>query len=349
MYAIPHVYLEIDGNKYYDYSLFNYTYEPSSYITPETFSIQKMLRDKLRFNLKDYIDESLCPPRGSKIHVVPKSKYAMNDIRRNYTIKRSSDAADYVVVPPLRDNDSVYSSVYYRLGIFPSCKTIVTGPYSYNMSKEEFITYVKTNAPELDTTEMVYVENQVTLYTFPISIYKAILDGNYDRNKMVLESNIDVSADTELTVDVLRLVYHTGLVSVYEKDARDNFLLQMNVMNNYNWRSYIGAVSLVMDLLYRKRGIAEWLKNRKSTLPKQILDIYEQVNNNLEFSNEKDFRLAQEFIADLMNIKGTVYTPFSILCQKMNEISLYTIEFESLFSDVVRIKPKEYNAQSISN
>ena len=328
-----HVYIEIDNNKYYDYSLYS---DEEYYIDGDYDFYVDLTTDRRLEELDGLIDPTIFPAEDSKVYLAPNLPVAIDDIRKHYTIKRGMDNGEYNVFAK-RVNASWYAGHIYSVGVFPKIKAIV---FNTDFTpKEKIFRRAQTFFTNISESDMIYKDIVGEIRGYKNSLaYKALLDGAYT-NPCIEYRQLNLNSENELTSDVLELFYRTATKSVYDIDAKKNFLIQINVLNQHNWREYPGTVSYLVNVLCC-RGVGSYIKRhlcQYSKTVKEILSLPMQV-----FANEKDFLLARTFVAGLLNINNTKFVSATDLIDKINEYGISLAGFSRLFDNIVRITPKEY-------
>ena len=156
--------------------------------------------------------------------------------------------------------------------------------------------------------------------------------------------NLNLNSENELTLDVLRLVYQTGIVSVYMDDAVKNFAIQLNVLNQHNWREYPFTTRLVINEMCDSKSCRcarDEVHRMKSQNSKVIKELISLPYIDLCDASDKDFNMAREFVASVMGIGNCKYASEEDFRKKLDNVNLSINTFLQLFNATVQIKPKE--------
>lgn len=347
MLKLNHAYLSIKDNDYFDYDLYVWETsikEPDS----EYYVIDEHLADRFKYEHDFFVKSTIRPPKQSTIYITPKMPYPIEDIRNNYKIKRTPDTADYNVIGPLdfwqRGQNTVY---YYAVAIFPSLHSIyVKTNDNSGLTPGELYKEALVCLPNADFNDMIFHKFQYWERFFihtGDTIYKKVLDGTLMK-PCVPWNNLDIAGQNPLTNDILNLVAKTGEVLRYEKDAEKNFIMQLNVLNQHNWREYPGTIAMLfLELMkYKSKpaNVYAEVKGHISTYSKVIKELL--THKYVVFQSEKDEEFARQYIDSLLNIGDCKFATMSELKRKLESINLSQNTFDQLFNSIVRITPKKY-------
>lgn len=350
---IPHVFFEKDGQLFSDFTLLTDTHSgnfgngTAAIVSPEVH--KKLLSPDSGFYSKIVV------PQKSAITMATPYKYAAQDLRNNYKLKRSLDACDYNVfsTEDIRDYRSNYFSNVY---VYAPMKLIVAILDNYNHTQ---------NYPEMAVRQMAYdyfgrreqavpdnffiAENhfdriELRQLAYSSEAWGKLLDGSL-KKPCVLDSMLQLNTSNKLSVDILKMIYTIGN-KVWSIEAEKNFLVQLNVLNQYDWRCKKGTVACLLTMLNYKQGssynrsIFSEIMTHPSRYPKQIKELIECVRNG-SFEDDKDRELCTEFLCDLLKIKtdGMIVRMSEYINKSYDNHVPWTVMYE-LFSPVVRIMPK---------
>lgn len=292
--------------------------------------------------IKSLLDLSIHPKKGETIYVAPDCPYASNDIRNNYTIKRNIDSATYNVFSPLSQNGRrIYA---YGYGVAANKKKIVLFDRTKIFTHLDCSAIIQDPNIKKDDYEIYpYVNNRFTIFRIVKynDAFVQLLSKSLTKPCIYYE-NLDISTKQELTLDNLLLVYNTGKVHSRNKDAVDNFVLQLNALNQFNWREYPGTVGMVLgNILVRERGVRNHVSNKISTFPKQVQNIIKCSRGN-PFSTEKDFNMAKQFIYNILKSENIVFSSMSDLEQHLEGACISLDLYNKFFNTTVKITEKKY-------
>lgn len=335
---VEHAFLELDGQKYYNYTLLllGHAYGRGD-IAHTTLVVNRAVRDKLK-TLDGLLDPVPRPPKRTSIHLVSGSVIAVEDVRKNYILKRDADAGDYNVFSPLtRGSLKRFSPAV--IALFPSYNLIVAGKDT--ITAAQALAEAKAENPDIVAADLDYRQVKAdSLDCFNVSTAYADLLAGKLKKPCISYTQLDLNAPNELTVDVLTLVYNTGKLWEYDNEDRKNFLIQVNVLNQHNWREYPGTVSMLFGSMLKYAGVANSVASHISSCSKTVKEIMSCTNR--PFAGEKDFNLARDFVNSLLNFGGCRYTTLEQLEEKLHSIRLSRQYFSMLYNDMVRITPKTF-------
>ena len=294
----------------------------------------------LDVGLTTLLDMKTLPPKGSNVYIAPNCPLAMDDIRNNYTIKKKPDTGDY----------NVFSSINTRRTWEINTAIIVQKLHSVIFltqrnvtSNVDAVTIAKATLAETVSEEDVHLINSISSLYFGkgCDAYTQLLEKKYKKT-CVYYKNLDINSAVELTLDSLMLVYNTGKVQSRSKDAVDNFVLQLNALNQYNWREYPGTIrALLTEILPNECGVRNYVSNTISKFPKQVKGLI-QNHFNLEFHSKKDFDMCKEMIETILGSKDIRFCTYADLKDHLDEKHISTNLYNTFFNMVVKITEKEY-------
>ena len=355
-----HAYFNIKGVDYFDYTLYangkmHHTrwreddFDPNEKFGDDYFVADEAIVGKLE-KLKDFTDATIKPPKKSNIYITPNMPYPIEDIRNNYNIKRVPDSGAYNVFCPIKiscNNPYLYG---YTIAIFPSLKAAYVRK-AHDGEKRPEVIYKEACVfiPNADYGEMILdIHDFWTRYQVVAkqSAYKALLDKTLTK-PCVPWTNLDISGQNQLTNDILTLVKKTGEVYYNNKDAEKNFVMQLNVLNQHNWRDYPGTIAMLfLELLWKDRGSIYFeVRQHSSKYSKAVKQLLFH-RDGVKFKDEKDLNFARNYIDSLLDVGQCRYVSVSNLQCKLAEINLSQKTFEKLYNTIVRITPKEFKEKS---
>lgn len=336
------IYMRLNGVDYYDYDVIltetpwrlRHIKDLSNYTV-----IDKNVEKDLE-NITSLLDMQCVPQKGSSVHIVPDCPYALNDIRNNYTIKRSIDTADFNVFSEYSKTNSIWiiKPEYY---ILPNLKTVIifNGQRNYKASLQVASAILGKNITEED----------VILSADSFSIYASISNGYFKLLKKELTKpcvyykNLDINSSLELTEDALQLVYASGKVQSRQDDSVNNFILQLNMLNQHNWREYPGTVNLLLNnILPGCCGVRNYVHRKLSQFPKQIKPFFSSYGKDLTFKNEKDYEMSKRLIYSILCSENIHFTTCDTLLNKLREANIDLDIYNKFFKTTVKIDEREY-------
>jgi len=355
MNKIKHVYLHINNKFYEDYTLyaqhaFNNSTEKMVAKWKNCISIDPETKRELK-NIAQYTDATIFPKKNSSLYVAPGIPYPLDDIRRNYTIKRTPDTGDYNIISPLKSS-SIGFFIKNSLAIFPERKEMVELSDWYSSVNERHTVYKQAliAIPDADYEEMV-VETEDAHSYISMNIlhdaiaYKMLLDKAFTK-PCVAYTHLDVAGQNPLTLDALKLVYRFGSTSRFSKDAEENLILQLEALNQTAWRNYKGTINLLFIQMYRKSTTAFYklITEPDSNLNKVVRNFKAEFSNvkaHLPFCSKEDFLLAQDYVKDVLTLgEGSKFVTIQSLYDKLYNNFIPLECFLQLFDNIIRISPK---------
>lgn len=286
-------------------------------------------------------DQALKPKKGSSLYVAPKSDVALDDIRRNYTVKRKVDGGDYNVISV--KNIRYYSSYEVDIAVFPSAGV------AYAEHTRSWFSYDKTSLYQRARAVIPDVRYDGMVSSHRIFL-KRLLHRYDDIGKVlsgtkkpwVTVSALDLNGSIELDYDRIYQVYLAGEIGNRATEERmNNMLTQLNILNNCNWREYPLTMNLLRSALMQSSTYYK-IVSHKSSYPKQIQNILERHDWSKNNTSEKDYNLALKFMNMLLNMHGTVFTDLASYTDKTYSFSRADWFMDIFYSKMIRIKPKTY-------
>ena len=332
MMKIPHASMEYNGVNYVDYTLYTDQLEwrwqganENSLCLESDFA--ENFTDGTK--LKKLCNPTFRPQKGDAIFVAPGCPYANEDIRKNYTIKRNPDTGVCNVFSSMKDQGSGVR-LYGKVLIMPDRKAIFMSANNPLLLANTFFAN--------DPSEMIDCGNKqywFRKYNVP-SVYFSLLEGKLT-TPCVYYDQLDINSENKLTLDTLRIVYETLRTSVHIQDSEKNAVIQLNVLNQHDWRNYQGTIAVMLEMLRKKGGIGRAMMNTKSRYSKPVKELLSCTS--LNWQNDDDRHMSTEFVSSLLGITGQKFVRPSDLIRKTEEIGLSLSTFDSIFYTIVKIKP----------
>jgi len=349
---IQHVFFEKDGQLFSDFTLLTDAYSGDLSKDTATVVSQEVHKKLLSPNSSFY--SKIVVPQKSAITMATPYKYAAQDLRNNYSLKRSLDAGDYNVFS-IEDIKRYISNYAENVYVYPRMKLMVAVYRQYNhtanyaemavrqMTKSYFEQQEKPMPDDFFIPENYISELELRQLICSSEAWGKLLDGSL-KKPCVLDSMLQLNTSNNLSVDVLKMIYTVGN-KVWSKEAEKNFLIQLNVLNQYDWRCKKGTVACLLTMLNYTQGrynrsIFSEITTHPSRYPKQIKELIECARNG-SFEDYKDRELCTEFLCDLLKIKtdGMIVRMSEYLNKCYDNHVPWTAMYE-LFGPVVRIMPK---------
>lgn len=330
-------YFEINGNRYYGYDFY---VRSDSGISPQEYDIvvNEPVKDRLR-TLEGLLDENYVPDDGAEIHVVPDCPICMDDIRKNYRIRRSPDRGKCNVFSPYRKGVR-WSRSAGMTGIIPSLKVIVCDT-QYNANKDTLNALIRSmvpNAVGIGPDQIIYVSNRVFYMGLRISdAYIWLLDGAL-RTPAISYKKLRLCHGNLLTPDALFMFYQAGMRNKYDANAERDFIMEASALNQTDWRDYPGTLSLLMnEILKRGDIIKEVVCRTKSTLPKAIRELLSVRPS--DYAGSEDRKMASALVQEILDIREEKFTDIETLFGTMASKGISFQTFKSFYRNMVRIQP----------
>lgn len=291
-------------------------------------------------NIDNRLDQNFKPNSGDPLHIVPDCKYSIADIRNNYQIKRDFDAGVYNVFSPLEYPRS--SFWVERTVVIPSKKHIVL--LTDCTSNENAFYVAKSIFQDLRAEDCIFYGSHMPLIgTKKLRPYLPLLLGTA-KKPCISYKKLEFNTN-ELTSDVLMLVKKCGGVDKCCPDAEKNFLIQLAVLNQHNWRDYPRTI-MNMFSTFGYGTIKEEVFNHPSKYPKYVNEMYNMTRATRPVYTEKDFNLSREFYANVLDIKSdTMFVDTLALQHKLNNVGISLYDFEQIFNLTTRITPRKYDQE----
>lgn len=331
---IKHAYIEYDGTVYRDFLLeanvpsWRYDTDGKGLCLEDNVAANFTSETKL----KQLCNSGFKPNKGDAIYVAPKCPYASEDLRKHYKIKRAPDTGVCNVFHPVSTGYHTY--IYGHILIIPKLKVIFLADNPTEYAKG----ILGDNLERYG--ELVGGDNETNFwfrkYIDISDVYISLLNGTLIK-PAVYYTDLDINSSNQLSLDTLRLVYETLKVSPYESDAEKNAVIQLNVLNQYDWRKYPGTISIMNEILKNNSCVGRDMIKTKSRYSKPIKELLSCPSYS--WKSAADRHLSTEFISSLLNITGEMFVRPSDLIKKLNDLGLSLNSFDCIFHSVVKIKP----------
>ena len=327
------VFIKIGGNSYFGYKGYvfaNGDYYLKRYCEPGLIITNRSVTDMFTEDHIDaYLDDNFVLKSGDPIHVVPDCKYAINDLRNNYQIKRSFDAGVCNVFSPLK-----YPAIamwIQRVAIIKRYNAICFFADRDNMYITDAIREMHKVFPDLTIADVLLLDHQdcnSIICTKKLKNYLPLLL-NTAKNPCVSYKKLEFNTN-ELTSDVLMLVKKCGSVDRYSPDAEKNFLIQLAVLNQHNWRDYPRTIMNMFSTI-GYGTIKDEVFSHPSKYPKYVNEMYDMSRASRPKYTEKDFNLSREFYANVLELKSdTMFVDTLALQYKLNNVGISLCDFEQI-------------------
>lgn len=288
------------------------------------------------------------PPKGSTIYMMPNCPYSIDDVRKNYKIKRTPDGGDYNVFNPINKLKCSVEECL-AIAIVPSRKAVIMSGECIR-DLDSFIRYhVFAFCPGISEEDIIVKNYQPynghVFYIYDnvgLGVVKDILDGNLTK-PVITYKQLNVNSDNELTLDTLNILMRLASVSQTEKDAKTNFLNQLYLINQCNWREYRATIGLVMYQLQKRYG--KWTASGQvlATPSRYGKSVQEMIRQQIcDPVSEKDMLMGQQIINEILKLGDVKFPPFSKLASKISVNYLHSSIIERFYNVITKITPKEF-------
>lgn len=276
-----------------------------------------------RYNNGAFVRRDVLPKPGDKLFVAPGCPLAIDDIRKNYVIKRDPDAGDF----------NVFSKI--NLAEIHKCDL-------YIHRNKYYVTLTRSDSLKFEASHSAFFRKAARIY--PISKrYKSIIELiNGDLNKpCITPMDLDISGKIPLTSDALRLAYIAG-DKAPSPEAKSAFLMQLESLNQTNWREHIGAIVQFRNLFRGKTQGYQVLTSSLSTLPKSIQEMVRRMSEwSTRAQDEKDAEMIKDLIYSIVGInEDQVFMSFDSFYDKIF-LPLSTNNRNLAFDVIVMVRKKK--------
>lgn len=334
-------YFIVDGVKYYNYNLYSNQegWQPAD---QTNFVVNLQLWRKMADLTCDELDFSFRPTQGDKVNMVPPCILPIDDVRKNYAIKRGLDTGTCNVFSP--KNQSSYCSVWANYMIVPKVKSVFL-VYGYgSLNKTKLLYMFRQQFPNekgLDVAnECIFQENTSVYFYNDYDPFRRLFDGTLTK-PCIPYTSLSLNSNLELTLDALYLVYKTGKETEPRNKNIPNFVVEINALNNYNWREYPGTLSLLMNSLLNKpsstKNDVSGCSSRYSKAVKNLVKVPVS-----ECISEKDFNMAKALINTVMEIGDKKFVKYEDIVTKLVQTNLSMQEFAKYYKTITKIEQNEF-------
>lgn len=325
-------YFEIDGVKYYDYDIFiNYDTRrkvPDYCINVDVFDLLKS---------GTLLDNTISPAEGSDIYVATDCSIPIEDLKAHYNIKRNEDTGDFNVFE--LSSDFKLRTYAEGLIIFPSNKCIFTDIQDH--TEGQMFELAAKIFPNIVTSDAVVVRRCTTIIWPDDSKgnYPLLLKGSLNK-PCIPVSSLNVTGNNKLTLDVLWLAYLTATSRSDFKRNMNNFIIQLNVINQCNWIEFPGTMAVWNEVI-RYTSLVNNIDRRRTQFPKVVRRLIPSQIERVQFTSNEDRKLAQDFVARVLNLPADpIFVSMSKLETILRKYDLTLETFNKLYDTTVKIRRK---------
>ena len=336
---LPKAYFTYNCVKYYGYDI--YFIKFTAYERDDIFIGPTEYKKLTLGDISDFAMPATVSP-GAEVHLVPKCDVAVDDVRKEYKIKRKFDDGDYNVFSKLWWWPSIYSENDGCI-IIPQHKTVVVSTYYADDPWQEALKMF----PDCTTDNTIRINRCFQFFHPGLDQQKeswiSLISGSAMKPCVSIK-DLKFESCNDLDIDALNLVYRTSKSDRYVQQGEvEKFNLQLKSLNQTNWREYPLTMNLLFNELLRNRDYStyNYCRGKVSTIPKAIKHFYTDVYKPEHYTQE-DFNMAKSFLMELLGMQETMFVNQSSLTEKLKSISMKPEDFEQYFNCVVRIKSKDY-------
>lgn len=342
-----------DGSQYYDYDA---VYMDATYAGSKLYYFTTRIHD----DSKIYVDSdtftklngniNITPTKNSKVYLGEKNPYAVADIRKNYTIVRNMDKADYV----LYSFENLSHDIYWRnCIIFPKAKVVAYYRIYYDSTN-----WKKIHDCAVDALKGYYNEDLLDDHSFFHSQtyqiceqFKPILEillGISQKNyKLANYKSLDMSTGEEVTLDSLKILSGALLNKYWSSRDEVDASTVLMTFHNFDYRSIPGTMSRVFDILMDNSRLLNDMSSHNSKFSKPVRDLLQTYAQRWgrkyqEFASQEDFNLCYQFIESLVNVGNSIVVNHDTYDRKLNNCPVSEELLNEMYNVVVRVTPKKY-------
>ena len=289
--------------------------------------------------MKDSLS-SVKPPKDSSLYIAQPCPLCNADIRKNYIIKRHPDTADYCVVSPTGNITYDYYNSYATV-IVPQRKQI----YCYinrNYAVTHSIVGHAQDCTLLDPNDFITIPEIITFYVCNLSEFHIKYINDEITKPIAYYESLDMDTGNKLDQDLLYLVYTVGMADRND-DNFEKLVLQLESLNQHDWRNYPGTMSLLFRYILNKRwNTYMYYAYSPTKLPKAVKQFaFRSVPEvGPKDMSPDDFEMSRRFLSQLLGLDGTIYATLDSTISKMKESNIRPELMDSFFDVAVRIAPK---------
>jgi len=342
-------YVILEGKEYWDYKLIVKKSGYSSYThsNPEAVLINDTMRKKL-FSLDNpAFDKSFCPKKGDMIYVAPNNPRSVYDLRNNYKLKRKPDDGVCNVFYTPKEHSWKYNICTQYIGVIEKIKTIVIN-IDYGLSRTDFITSVLFEVPGISQQDITIYHYDYWYAFFDYGLPDSFFDfinGKFTKPCIHID-RLPLTTENELTVDILDMIKEAFMRPGSSNDEK-NLLIQLNMLNQCNWRECRFAVHTLLFEICRDSKLLREMNGHRSRYQKPIKEMLSDTPE--DFTSEKDFLLTREYLEKLLCIGKAKYVSAQGLINKLAETNITIDTFNKVYNNIVRLTPREYDKKKADN
>lgn len=338
-------YLEINGKKFYGLETFiASSYRNSSFQSDSQWLFVDMNTEERLRSLYG-ATSTFVPNHGDEIYVAPNCAVPLNDIRRNYKVKRDFDTGACNVVS--EENFSFCNNAFSYVIISPSTKQMFCAD-AYRDSEALCNTLMLRTNPSLknanDLIRLGYTNFRHRRYC---DFDAALLDGRVTK-PVVSHKQLEIRSENKLDFSVLQLMYEIGQKE-YSRENLKNFKIQLEALNQYNWREYPGTMDMIFRIQFHSDArILKHMQhcyellNFENEIPRSAkLMVKESRSKIHNYASDEDYALSREFIEHYIG-KIPKFTTIEKLACKFAEHHIDFQCFYRVWGNMVKVEEKRF-------
>ena len=340
-------YFRYNGIDYFDYDFYN-----DGESDPNGFFMNRELAEEF-FNV---ITPGFVPQKGMKAYVIPGCKRAIADIRKDYVIKRNYQDADFIIKSTTSNNYN-YSYRFNQFLIVPSRKAFIAwDKYTWRHNFANFNDFVKHVIPDYDTVKNTdpniisfnISSHESSFFYFSFNKFKTELDIALGKITIPVVNldDLPVYSSNNLDIETLQMVHKIGMEPVSE-NAKENFIIQLQALNQTNWREYPATMHLLYSILKKARfgytGVETAgykVFEKPSALPKSVKEMFEKMWKEGGANSEEDLNLGRQFLQTIVQFDTNKFYTVQELATLFKNARVDFQNFYNLYDNIVKIRPK---------
>lgn len=305
---------------------------------------------------------------GSNVFITPNCPVPVDDIRKNYNVKRCAKDADYIIT---HEESIAFRNMYRHdiVFVFPEDNFAAI---IMDREAEAFLNPDKVDARSSAkypahfsnySVQTLAVDLGLSLHTIYKSVtgahktlvhssvqnysYLSFIEGGGLKDKKIIDiKKLKLGSNVPLTLDMVQ-VFRTAAEADYSKEAVEKYYNSLSALNQTNWRDYKGTLTRVIYKADKKSYCAA--RNVElSKMPKSARVIYEELRqSSYKFLNEADYNMYQELLCEESHIDDITFMTLEQL-KNLCSIVPYGTE-DSVFDIQVRIRPCTWERYQMKN
>lgn len=274
-------------------------------------------------------------PKNSKLYFAQPVPVAMNEIRRNYSIARNPEVADYIIFAPQKWPKATFCTYYSEY--YKDSNILFAGNGYEGVQRVKWGSTVPQNEEAITGSVVIYSVRDAN------SAYRNLLSGKF-KKPCVTCDKLDLSATNKVTLDSLNIVIASAGTSRYYTDAQIAELqTKLTMLGQYDWRSIPCTMSVLRELLYNT-GCGYRIMNNLSRNNKTVNAVVKEV---LQYTNtcEYDLSLGRQLLASVFEVDLTTpaFVSLESLLEKCISKGLSYQHIIKFFNCTVRLTDKTIN------